>query len=67
MNNNITINNIKLASELAHLELTRYFNSPNMFIIGHNGDTRYTDEMQETFNDLYDMYLEIIESTQINK
>ena len=66
MNNNITINNVELASELAHLEITRYFNSPTIFVHEDNGDTRYTDEMQETFNDLYDMYLEIIESTQVN-
>lgn len=67
MNNNITINNVELASELAHLEITRYFNTSTIFVQDDNGDTRYTDEMQETFNDLYDMYLEIIESTQINK
>lgn len=66
MNNNITINNVELASELAHLEITRYFNTLTIFVQDDNGDTRYTDEMQETFNDLYDMYLEIIESTQLN-
>ena len=65
MENNITINNVELASELAHLEITRYFNASTIFVQEDNGDTRYTDEMQETFNDLYDMYLEIIESTQV--
>jgi hypothetical protein len=65
MNNNITINNVELASELAHLEIHRYFNPFEIYVEMDNGDARYTDEMQETFNDLYDMYLEIIESTQV--
>lgn len=60
----VTINHVELASELAHLEMARYFNSPNMFIMGHNGDTKYTDEMQDIFNGLYDMYYEIIETTK---
>jgi len=67
MSNNITINNVELASELAHLEIIRYFNPFEIFVDMDNGDTTYTDEMQETFNDLYDMYLEIIESTQVKQ
>jgi len=62
---NITINHVELASELAHIEISRYFSSGNSIYIDNNdGCTQYTTEIQDIFNGLYDMYYELIETTK---
>jgi hypothetical protein len=62
---NITINHVELASELAHIEVIRYHSSGrSIYVVDDNGDTRYADDIQDLFNDLYDMYYEFILTTQ---
>lgn len=61
MKTNITINHVELASELAHIEISRFHSSGrSIYVVDDNGDTRYADDIQELFNDLYDMYYEFI-------
>jgi hypothetical protein len=58
---NITINHVELASELAHIEVIRYHSSGReLYVVDDNGDERYADDIQDLFNDLYDMYYELI-------
>ena len=70
---NITINKLELASELADRELHKYAGSLNEYDYDHqfpNGITIdvddneviYTEEAQDEFNELYDKYLSLIES-----
>jgi len=62
---NITINHVELASELAHIEISRYFSSGvNIYVDNNDGITQYTPEIQNIFNGLYDMYYEIIKTTK---
>ena len=63
---NITINALELASELAHLELMKdWSESIKIFEDEDASITTYTEEAQDLFNDLYDKYLTLIESTKI--
>lgn len=63
----MTINAVELASELAaaHLERVHY----NLIQIwedyDEDGNSKYTEEAQHLFNDLYDEYYALIESTKI--
>lgn len=62
----MTINAVELASELASEELE--YKYTDQIVIYHeeeNGDTRYTEEAQDIFNDLYDKRYSQIESTKI--
>lgn len=62
---NVTINIIELASELADMELNKYFEYSSNAIYVENDDeiTTYTEEAQDIFNDLYDKYYSMIEQT----
>jgi hypothetical protein len=61
----ITINAVELASELAsaHLERVHY----DRIVIWEESEEgeRYTEEAQDIFNDLYDEYYTLIQSTKI--
>lgn len=61
----ITINAVELASELAsaHLERVHY----DRIVIWETSEEgeRYTEEAQDIFNDLYDKYYSLIQSTKI--
>ena len=63
---NVTINILELASELANIELEENWGDS---IVTHQedeyGDTYYTDEAQEIFNELYDKYYSMIERLSI--
>ena len=66
---NITINGIKLASELADDDTYNYFYEQlheEHLEYAPNGDTSYTEEAQEYFNDHYDFYLDKISKSIIN-
>jgi hypothetical protein len=65
---NITINHVELASELAHIEVIRYHSSGReLYVVDDNGNERYADDIQDLFNDLYDMYYELILIAQIQQ
>lgn len=58
---NVTINILELASELAEAELFDNW-SDSIKIYNEDEDgTKYTDEAQDVFNDLYDKYYSVIE------
>ena len=62
---NITINIVELASELADLELeNNWMDSIKVWVEEENGDLRYTEEVQDIFNDLYDKYYSMIENAK---
>lgn len=67
---NVIINVVELASELASLELHHVFQSlgrENEHLVEEkNGDTRYTEEAQDLFNDLYEKYWDIIKGTVVS-
>jgi len=64
---NVTINILELASELADLELQKYFDySANSIWVEDEDETRYTNEAQEVFDDLYDKYYSMIDNLKIN-
>ena len=66
---NIKINGIKLASELADDNTYNYFSErlhKEHLEYAPNGDTSYTEEAQEYFNDCYDFYLDKISKSIIN-
>lgn len=64
----LLINELELACELAHNEIVKTFVGADkkfdcedeLFEIFDGGDKTYIDEIQDVFNDLYDMYSEII-------
>jgi hypothetical protein len=57
----ILINAVELASELASAELRRDWDYRDGEIdIEEDGETRYTEEAQDVFNELYDLYYEQI-------
>ena len=63
MNENIEINKLELASELAHIKLVdNWSDSIKIYEDDTAGITNYTDEAQDIFNELYDDYLNLIES-----
>lgn len=64
---NVTINIIELASELANMELeNNWMDSIKVWVENDDGDLTYTEEAQDIFNDLYDKYYSVIENTKIN-
>ena len=64
---NVTINIIELASELANMELeNNWMDSIKVWVEDDDGDLTYTEEAQDIFNDLYDKYYSVIENTKIN-
>lgn len=64
---NVTINIIELASELANMELeNNWMDSIKIWVEDDDGDLSYTEEAQDIFNDLYDKYYSVIENTKIN-
>ena len=63
---NVTINIVELASELASYELEEtWTDTIEIYKEDENGDTYYTDQAQEIFNDLYDKFYAVIESYSI--
>lgn len=60
---NVTINILELASELAEAELfDNWSDSIKIYNEDEDDDcTKYTDEAQDIFNDLYDKYYSVIE------
>lgn len=63
---NVTINIIELASELANMELeNNWMDSIKVWVEDDDGDLTYTEEAQDIFNDLYDKYYSVIENTKI--
>jgi hypothetical protein len=63
---NVTVNKLELASELAHKKLIENY-SDNIRIYEEEaaGITNYTDEAQDIFNGYYDEYLQLIEELTI--
>ena len=61
----IKINILELASELAHIELVNNFRG-SVYESETDGITTYTDEAQDVFNDLYDKYYSLIEQFKIS-
>jgi hypothetical protein len=60
---NITINKIELASELANNRVVdEMAKESDIYSLHSNGDTFYTEEAQDLFNQWYDYYLSVIES-----
>jgi len=60
---NITINKLELASELADKELQdNWRDSIQIWEDETAGITVYTDEAQDIFNEYYDKYLTLIET-----
>lgn len=63
MNENIEINKIELASELAHIKLVdNWFYEIKIYEDEDSCITNYTDEAQDIFNEYYDDYLNLIET-----
>lgn len=59
----IKINLLEVAAELAELEVLRVYNGDRTKVYEVNeesGDTQYTDEAQEEFNEFYDFYFDFI-------
>jgi len=60
---NITINKLELASELAHEKLVaNWSESIRIYEDEEASVTVYTEEAQDIFNEYYDDYLTLIES-----
>ena len=64
MKTNVTINALELASELADAKVRKELTKYLQLDIEANVYT-YTDEAQDLFNEYYDEYLTMIESTQV--
>ncbi len=63
---NITINKIELASELAHQKLlNNWEQSIQIYVDETDSITTYTEEAQEIFDEYYCEYLGLIEQCQI--
>ena len=58
------INEIELASELAHEKLLSHWNDSDEMYEETDEETTYTEEAQDIFNDYYDYYLTLIEKTK---
>ena len=62
---NITINKLELASELANLKLqSEWRDSIQIFEDETASVTVYTEQAQDIFNEYYDNYLTLIESCE---
>ena len=62
---NITINKLELASELAHQNLVlNWSESISIYEDEESSVTVYTEEAQDIFNEYYDDYLTLIESCE---
>jgi hypothetical protein len=63
----MTINVVELASQLAaaHLERVHTDRIEIWEDYDEDGNSEYTEEAQDIFNDLYDEYYALIESTKI--
>jgi hypothetical protein len=60
---NITINKLELASELAYQKLVaNWSESISIYEDEESSVTVYTEEAQDVFNEYYDEYLTLIES-----
>lgn len=65
-NEQVTINKVELASELAHEKLVKNWSSTiQIFEDECDGESHYTDEAQEIFNEYYDIYYQIIELKKV--
>lgn len=63
---NVTINKLELACELAHQKLVdNWSESIQIYESETDGITIYTDDAQDVFNDYYDEYLTLIENLSI--
>lgn len=63
---NITINKLELATELAHYMLVQEWEDrpENIYVEDDSGDTRYNEDAQDIFNHYYDRFEIIIETVQ---
>jgi hypothetical protein len=65
---NVLINKLELASELAHKQLINdYTNTFQIYENENAGITNYTEVAQDIFNELYDEYLQLIDSLTIKQ
>jgi hypothetical protein len=65
---NVLINKLELASELAHKQLINdYTNTFQIYEDENAGITNYSEVAQDIFNELYDEYLELIDSLTIKQ
>jgi hypothetical protein len=65
---NVLINKLELASELAHKQLINDYT--NIFPLIEENTTngiKYTEVAQDIFNELYDEYLQLIDSLTIKQ
>ena len=63
---NITVNKLELASELAHQKLVdKWEERIQIYEDDKAGITCYTNEAQDIFNEYYDEYLTMIENLAI--
>lgn len=60
---NVTINIVKLASELADKDLEGHFGQKRW--IENDDELIYTEEAQDLFNEYYDYYFNIIDETKV--
>jgi hypothetical protein len=66
---NVTINIVELACELASHELEETYGDKIVILQNdedEEGGTKYTDEAQDIFNDLYDKYYTFIDNCKIS-
>jgi hypothetical protein len=67
MNNQheVLINAVELASELASADLESNFGDSMNLYKEEDDETTYTEQAQDMFDELYDHYMSIIESTKV--
>jgi hypothetical protein len=67
MNNQheVLINAVELASELASADLESNFGDSMNLYKEEDDETTYTEQAQDIFDELYDHYMSIIESTKV--
>lgn len=64
---NVTINIVELASELAHAKLeANWSESIRIYEDEEASVTVYTEEAQDIFNEYYDEYYDLIESCKVD-
>jgi len=61
----MTINAVELASELASAHLERQWHNRMIIWEEYDGVQVYTEDAQDLFNEYYDNYYTLIESTKI--